>query len=143
MRGPLNSGGLYGERHGFHLPGYDASDWAPVTLPHPDRTPGVSWYRAPVRLALPAGQDVPLSLVVSRERSRHYRALLYVNGWMVGIYVSDLGPQQSFPVPPGLWRARGDNTVAVAVVNPDARTGGPGRITLRATGNHTVPPGWG
>jgi beta-galactosidase len=83
---------------------------------------------------------VPLSLVVARERSRHYRAQLYVNGWMVGIYVSDLGPQQAFPVPPGVLRTAGRNSLAVAVINSDARTGGLGRITLRATGNHAVPP---
>jgi hypothetical protein len=40
-------------------------------------------------------------------------------------------------------RTDGRNSIAVAVVNADARTGGLGTITLRATGNHTVPPGWG
>ncbi len=140
VRGPLNAGGLYGERHGYHLPAYDARAWTPVTLPRPDRTPGVSWYRTTLPLALPAGQDVPLSLVIARERSRHYRAQLYVNGWMVGIYVSDLGPQQAFPVPPGVLRTAGRNSLAVAVINSDAHTGGLGRITLRATGNHAVPP---
>lgn len=139
VRGPLNAGGLHGERQGFHLPAYDASRWPSVALPHPDRTPGVSWYRTSLALALPAHQDVPLSLVIDRERSRHYRALIYVNGWMIGQYVSDLGPQQAFPVPSGLLRTNGRNEVAVAVVNADARTGGLGRVTLRSTGNFATP----
>jgi len=34
VRGPFNNGGLYGERNGWYLPGYDAASWTPVTLPH-------------------------------------------------------------------------------------------------------------
>ncbi len=33
VRGPLNHGGLFGERHGWHLPGYDDGDWESVSLP--------------------------------------------------------------------------------------------------------------
>ena len=31
IRGPLNEGGLYGERRGWHLPGFDATNWTDGT----------------------------------------------------------------------------------------------------------------
>ena len=34
VRGPVNNGGLYGERHGWFLPGYPDTSWANVKLPH-------------------------------------------------------------------------------------------------------------
>ena len=45
VRGPLNTGGLYGERAGWSLPGFPDASWKPATLPAKDTTPGVSWYR--------------------------------------------------------------------------------------------------
>ncbi len=46
VRGPLSTGGLYGERAGWSLPGFDDRAWNRVTLPdRPTPRPGVSWYR--------------------------------------------------------------------------------------------------
>src|SRR5215469_10597624 len=75
VRGPLSTGGLYGERAGWPLPGYPDNDWTPVTLPATDTTPGVSWYRTDVALDLPKGQDTSLGLTISDDPSRQYRAL--------------------------------------------------------------------
>ncbi|MFI6685818.1 beta-galactosidase [Streptomyces sp. NPDC050485] len=151
VRGPLNTGGLYGERQGMHLPGYPDAGWSATSLPD-TRTgaAGVSWYRTGFDLYLPQGQDVPLGLTFSDDRAKHYRALVYVNGWMTGLYVNGLGPQKSFPVQPGMLRTHGHNTVAVAVIGEDAAGDGLGRVTLDAYGNHTTPlrygdvasPGW-
>ena len=33
VRGPLNNGGLYGERSGWYRPQFDDRGWAEVTLP--------------------------------------------------------------------------------------------------------------
>ncbi|WP_432584697.1 beta-galactosidase [Streptomyces sp. HD1123-B1] len=143
VRGPLNTGGLYGERHGMHLPGYPSDGWQKTTLPHGDDTPGVSWYRTTVDLDLPSGQDVPLGLRIDDDGKRHYRALLYVNGWMAGLYINDLGPQKSFPVPPGMLRTKGGNTIAIAVINEDGRGGGLGSVSLESYGNHTTPLRYG
>ena len=38
VRGPLSTGGLYGERAGWSLPGFPDQSWSTVTLPRP--TPG-------------------------------------------------------------------------------------------------------
>lgn len=40
VRGPLNNGGLYGEREGWHLPGFADRDWEPVAFPRAARRQG-------------------------------------------------------------------------------------------------------
>ncbi|MFE2091460.1 beta-galactosidase [Streptomyces sp. NPDC059460] len=151
VRGPLNTGGLYGERHGMHLPGYPDDKWSSASLPHSGASAsGVSWYRTTFDLDLPKGQDVPLGLTFADDKAKNYRALVYVNGWMVGLYVNDLGPQTTFPVQPGMLRTNGRNTVAIAVIGEDADGDGLGKVSLEAYGNHTTSlsyrdiasPGW-
>jgi hypothetical protein len=136
VRGPLSTGGLYGERAGWSLPGYPDGNWTPVTLPTTDTTPGVSWYRTNVALDLPKGQDSSLGLTISDDPSRQYRALLFVNGWQVGDYVNYKGPQHSFPVPNGILNPDGTNSIAIAVWNLDGSTGGLGKVSLTNYGSY-------
>ena len=70
VRGPLSTGGLFGERAGWSLPGYPDSDWTTVDLPTSDSQPGVSWYRTDVPLDLPKGQDTSLGLTISDRLAR-------------------------------------------------------------------------
>jgi beta-galactosidase GanA len=139
LRGPLNFGGLHGERAGYPLPGFRPWGWSPVTLPHQDATPGIAWYRTTVRLDLPRDQDVPVGLRFTDDPGRHYRVLIFVNGWQVGQYVNDLGPQRVFTLPQGILRHQGENTIALAVWSTDGETGGLGKVDLTALGNHTTP----
>ena len=139
VRGPLSTGGLFGERAGWSLPGYPDGNWAPVTLPATDTTPGVSWYRTNVALDLPKGNDTSLGLTISDDPSRQYRALIYVNGWQVGDYVNYRGPQHSFPVPNGILNPNGSNSIAIAVWNLDGSTGGLGKVSLTNYGSYTSP----
>ena len=139
VRGPLSTGGLYGERAGWSLPGFDDRSWPAVTLPHRDTTPGVSWYRTSVRLDLPAGQDTSLGLTLTDDPAHRYRAQLFVNGWLVGNYVNYLGPQHTFPVPNGILRTDGDNSIAIAVWNLDGSTGGLGPVALTDYGTYASP----
>ena len=136
-RGPLNTGGLYGERAGWSLPGFPDGSWASVSLPHSDTTPGVSWYRTQVALDLPKHQDTSLGLTISDDSSRRYRAMLFVNGWEVGNYVNYVGPEHSFPVPNGILNPNGTNTIAIAVWNLDGKTGGLGTVALTNYGSYT------
>jgi beta-galactosidase GanA len=138
VRGPFNLGGQFGERTGYFLPGYPDRSWQPVTLPHPDTTPGTSWYRTTFELHLPPGQDVPVGLRFTDDPARHYRALIYLNGWQIGRYINDTGPQRSFPLPAGLLRIDGRNTLAIAVWNADGSTGGLGQVGLEQYANHTT-----
>jgi len=136
VRGTYSTGGLYGERAGWHLPGFDDSSWQPVTLPTANKTPGVGWYRTDVNLDLPKGQDTSLGLTFTDDPSRKYRAMLFVNGWMMGNYVNYLGPQTSFPIPNGVLNPHGHNTIAIAVWNLDGSTGGLGKVALTNYGSY-------
>lgn len=136
VRGPLNVGGLYGERAGWYLPGYPTRSWRPTTLPATDKTPGVSWYATSVALDLPPGQDTSLGLNISDDPSRKYRAEIFVNGWDMGDYVNYLGPQHSFPIPNGVLNPHGTNDIKIAVWNLDDSTGGLGTVTLTDYGSH-------
>ncbi|OLF17174.1 beta-galactosidase [Actinophytocola xanthii] len=127
VRGPLNTGGLYGERHGWHLPEAGGS-WAAPRPPGP----GVSWYRTDFRLDLPRDQDVPLGLRF--DGTGPYRVQIYLNGWQVGRHTADLGPQREFVLPAGLLRERGANTLALAVTALDEAAWSPPRLVVQA--NH-------
>ncbi|WP_019063640.1 beta-galactosidase [Streptomyces prunicolor] len=136
VRGPLSTGGLYGERAGWSLPGYPDGDWNRVSLPTTDTTPGVSWYRTDAKLDLPRGQDTSLGLTFTDDPSRKYRATIFVNGWQVGNYVNYLGPQHTFPVPNGILNPNGHNSIAIAVWNLDGTTGGLGKVALTDYGSY-------
>ena len=45
VRGPMNEGGLYGERLGWHLPGFDTSGWKSGSPTDGLTKSGVTWYR--------------------------------------------------------------------------------------------------
>jgi beta-galactosidase len=135
VRGPQNNGGLFGERADWSLPGFGDHRWATVSLPHSDSAPGIAWYRTTVRLRLPRDQDVPVGLRFGDDPSRHYRVLIFLNGWNLGHYVNDVGPQHVFVLPQGILRHRGTNTLALAVWSDDATTGGLGDVRLEALGN--------
>jgi beta-galactosidase GanA len=139
LRGPQNNGGLHGERVGFALPGFDDAPWTPVTLPRRETGQGVAWYRTTFRLDLPSTQDVPVGLRFTDDTTRRYRVLIFVNGWNVGQYVNDVGPQRVFVLPEGFLEHRGENTLALAVWSADA-TGGLGEVSLEALANYTTPP---
>ena len=90
MRGLFNEGGLYGEREGWHLPGFDTSAWPARALSAglPSRTPGVGFFVTTFDLDVPAGVDAMFSFVfdngTATPPAQDYRALLFVNGWPYG-----------------------------------------------------------
>ncbi|MBI0292931.1 beta-galactosidase [Streptomyces sp. PRKS01-29] len=132
-RGPYNNGGLYGERAGWSLPGYPDGGWKSTTLSRQTREtgPGVRWYRTSARLDLPRGQDTALALDLAQAEGggTDYRAQIFVNGWLVGRYLPDTGPQTRFVIPKGILREQGTNTIALAVWSTD-EDAGPGSAEL-------------
>ena len=119
LRGPLNNGGLYGEREGWHLPSNPGAGW---TAAKPGAAPpaaGTYWLRTHVKLDLPKGHDIQLGLAfgdTAKPRSdRDNRALIFVNGWNMGQFAANIGPQRLFVIPPGILDPNGDNTIALAV----------------------------
>lgn len=142
VRGPLNEGALHPERQGFHLPSPPSDPW-PRADPssHVFERPGVRFYTAPLRLDIPPGYDVPLSIQFTppsppgnsttsaagngTAETPACRAQLFVNGYQFGKYVPHIGPQTRFPVPEGVLDHRGPNTLALAVwgMQPGAALG--------------------
>ncbi|KAF9268257.1 glycoside hydrolase family 35 protein [Marasmius fiardii PR-910] len=115
-RGPLNEGGLFAERQGWHLPGFDDRKWNSSEPTDGISQAGVAFYRTTFDLNIPDGLDYPLSLVISNSTTNpHFRSKLYVNGYQYGKYVNHIGPQTSFPVPQGIFNYKGKNTLAVSL----------------------------
>ena len=135
VRGTYNNGGLHGERAGWHLPDYPAHAWTAVSLPHIEPEPGITWYRTGFTLDLPRDQDVSLALRISDARSRTYHARLFVNGWQLGVYISQYGPQTQFVLPAGILRGNGPNIVAIASWGGNDGTGGIGAVSMVLLGN--------
>ncbi|OZJ02687.1 hypothetical protein BZG36_05113 [Bifiguratus adelaidae] len=107
VRGPLNEGGLYGERAGWHLPGFPIpSDWATVTLPYNFATPQTHH-----------ATNIALSCSSTDDNS-------------VVMVTNDLGPQTLFYVPEGILNYAGSNTIAVAVMSLDSSAVTAPKITL-------------
>ena len=92
----MNEGGTFGERQGWHLPGFDVSKWGARELNDglPDATAGVGVFVTTFRLDNPRGVDVHMSFEFDNnvgDTGVPYRAYLYVNGWMMGKRVANLG----------------------------------------------------
>ncbi|KAK0504451.1 hypothetical protein EDD18DRAFT_1063162, partial [Armillaria luteobubalina] len=68
---------------------------------------------------IPAGYDVHISFVFDELLGQLYRVYLFVNGWMMGKRVGNLGtvckPQSKFPVQERLLDYHRENTVTVAL----------------------------
>lgn len=150
VRGPLNEGGLYAERQGYHLPGAPISDWESSGGPTEGiGSAGVAFYGAEIDLDIPAGWDVPLSFTFTNSTdsdsagspASSYRAQLYVNGYQFGKYVNNVGPQTSFPIPQGIWDYSGTNYIAFALWSLEAE--GAKVAGLELSVNGTILSGYG
>jgi beta-galactosidase GanA len=127
VRGPVNNGGLYGERQGWHLPSPKVdSEWQVAAVTDAPPAAGTYWLRTRFALDLPRGHDVQLGLAfgdATKPRSeRENRVLIFVNGWNMGQFIAHLGPQRTFVIPPGILNPNGENTVALAVTT-DGKAG--------------------
>ncbi|MES2337208.1 MAG: beta-galactosidase [Pseudomonadota bacterium] len=120
VRGVPNVGGQYGERMGWHLPGFDDRAWKPAT----PAAAGTTWYRTQFDLNVPKGQDATIGVAfgdTTKPRSAaQYRVLIFVNGWQMGQFIAHIGPQRVFPVPEGILNHRGRNSIALAVTSDGA-----------------------
>lgn len=135
-----NNGGLGGEKAGFHMPSFDDSKWAKADNLHSPA--GVTWYRAHVKLNLPANQDTAFRLDINSSRfsslGDRAQATLFVNGWNTGVYIGDRGPQTSFTIPAGFLNPNGENVISIAVAAKEDGMG-PDSVTLRAIHSTTKP----
>ena len=132
VRGVLNEGGLFGERQGWHLPSFPTSGWASRDLSEglPNQAAGVGFFVSTFKLDIPKGLDVMLSFTFEEPLGQPYRAFLFVNGWMMGKRVANLGlvffihivvafftelgirPQAKFPVHEGILDYHGEKSAS-------------------------------
>jgi beta-galactosidase GanA len=136
VRGPLNTGGLFGERAGWHLPGFPDQRWQQTGSIARIAPAGLRWFRTRFELSTPADQDVSIGLRIAGTGTSGYRALIFLNGWQIGHYIDGAGLQREFVLPEGLLRQRGDNTLAIAVIAPAPLPAGPAPVSLVVLGNH-------
>ncbi len=141
-RGPTNPAGLYGSNAGWALPGYPDASWTKVSLPDSWAArgvpAGVGWYRTQFSLDIPSGVWAPIGLkltppdgVSPGPGAQNFQALIYLNGWLIGRYINNLGPQSTFYLPQGLLRADGENTLAIAEWSLADGDGGLGSVSLQ------------
>lgn len=127
IRGPLNEGGLYAERKGYHLPNPPSTGWVTRKPTEGIPNPGVGFFTTSFPLhvptsfsGIPVTYDIPLSFIFTNTTlpsgaPSNFRAQLYVNGYQYGKYVNNIGPQTAFPVPPGILNYHGMNHVALSI----------------------------
>ena len=118
VRGPMNNGGLYGERQGWHLPGFDDSKWSRAAA---EAKAGTQWHRTTFRLDVPKGHDASIGLTIGDPETPRspvsYRALIFLNGWNMGQFIAHIGPQRRFVLPNGILDPNGENSLAIAVTS--------------------------
>ena len=123
VRGPMNNGGLYGERAGWYRPLWEQQDsktgWAAAKPTAAPPAAGTYWLRTSFDLDLPKDHDVQLGLAFGETTTprseRENRVLIFVNGWNMGQFIAHIGPQRVFVLPPGILNPNGQNTIALAV----------------------------
>ncbi|CAK44945.1 CAZyme family GH35 [Aspergillus niger] len=119
VRAPMNEGGLLAERQGWHLPGYKAKSsdgWTDGSPLDGLNKSGVAFYLTTFTLDLPKKYDVPLGIqFTSPSTVDPVRIQLFINGYQYGKYVPYLGPQTTFPIPPGIINNRDKNTIGLSL----------------------------
>ncbi|TQV93411.1 hypothetical protein V2A60_010179 [Cordyceps javanica] len=119
FRGPLNEGGLFFERNGYHQPSPPLDLFAKASPFAGASEAGITYYTAKFDLDLAADRyDIPLAFAFdnsSTAAAPAYRALLYVNGFQYGKYISNIGPQTEFPVPEGILNYNGENWLGISI----------------------------
>ena len=165
-RGPLNEGGMWAERQGYHLPHppVNTSGWSTVAGgPMQGITnAGIGWYVTSFDLDMPQDYDIPIAFQFTNSSSSElvsnaaaspmgtgstapaYRVQIYVNGWQFGKYVNNIGPQTKYPCPEGIWNYHGTNWIAVSLWSLERDGAAIGNLELVAgpviqTGRGPVP----
>ncbi|KAJ0419172.1 putative beta-galactosidase [Aspergillus carlsbadensis] len=138
-RGPLNEGALYAERQGLHLPGAPVEGWGSRSpVQQGMKHPGVGFFTTTFDLHIPAGYDVPMSLVFTNSTQGHwsaaapFRCQIFINGWHFGKYVNNIGPQTRYPLPEGILNYDGPNTLGITFWSLSSKPVALGGLRLEA-----------
>ncbi|TID21491.1 glycoside hydrolase family 35 protein [Venturia nashicola] len=74
VRGPLNEGGMWAERQGYHLPAPPVDGWVKVRGGPMQgiKKAGIAFFTTTFKLNMPRGYDIPLSIVFSNVTASPY-----------------------------------------------------------------------
>lgn len=116
LRGPMNEGGFYGERLGWHLPGFkpeSSSGWDTST-PSDGVEGGASrFYLTEFEVDLGGNAhtlDVPIGIQLNASStSGPAVAYVWINGYKFAHYLPQFGPQTVFPFQPGVLNFKGSD----------------------------------
>lgn len=97
VRGTYNEGGLHAERLGWHLPGFDDSEWESALPGDGFKGATARFYRTVVPLDLPRNHDISLAFELRPPHRAKLRAQLYVNGYQYGKIIPFIGNEIQFP----------------------------------------------
>lgn len=93
VRGPLNEGGIYGERLGWHLPNFPASEFPGSSSPSIGlNKSGIQFYVTNFTLNIPSDLDVPLGIQLGAPAGTNASVQIFVNGYQFGKYVKEQTP---------------------------------------------------
>ncbi|KAH7155975.1 putative beta-galactosidase [Dactylonectria macrodidyma] len=152
IRGTYNEGGLHAERLGWHLPGFDDSDWESAAPADGFSGAGARFYRTVVPLNIPKGYDASLAFQLTTEKKAKLRAQLYINGYQFAKTLPYISNEINFPVFPGILNYNGDNTIGLSIWSMD-EAGGAVNVEWKVDGVHAsafdplfdgkyLRPGW-
>lgn len=80
VRGVVHEGGLHAERLGWHLPGFDDSQWEEKDLGEGVPGGSIGFFRTTAEFDIPVGYDAYVQVVLHSPEGSILRAHLYVNG---------------------------------------------------------------
>lgn len=139
-RGPMNEGGLYAERMGWHLPGFRPDHSWDTRTPY-DGVSGASgrFYITSFTLDIDQGLDVPLGLKVNASASVPAVVYIWMNGYQFGHYLPHIGPQSVFPFQPGIINTQKGkpNTLAISIWALEDQEAKLDQVELVAYGKYT------
>jgi hypothetical protein len=120
VRSYYNEGGLTAERLGWHLPGFDDTDWKLASPSTGFDGATVMFYRTTMDLDVPPGHDVALAFTLTPVSqslcgASPFRALLSVNGYQYGRFNPYIRETNPYPIPPEILDYGGTNVIALAV----------------------------
>src|SRR5262249_42691845 len=114
---------------------FSDSAWSSVTFPRADTFQGVRWYRTTFTYNPPTGVDASVGLTLTDDSTRAYRVQIFLNGWNLGQYINDVGPQHTFLLPTGILQPQASNVLALAVLASGTTPAGPGTVSLTLLGS--------
>ena len=83
---------------------------------------------------MPPGVDASLGLTITDTPTKSYRAQIFLNGWNVGQYINNVGPQTTFVLPTGLLQPRRGEHAGHRRAGGRQHPGGLGSVTLANLG---------